>query len=443
VLRALSHQAGLFPQLDLAPPDTSDLNVRDAAFAHAIYDAVIRRWLTLTTIAERYLSRPFNQLDIPVRAALLAGGAQLLLLDRVPPHAAINESVEWIKRTWKPEARGVVNAVLRRISALVHGEADTGLPDAPTRGAWNGATDQLPLSDGSALKLRDHVFPAERIERLAATTSHPAPLLQRWHRRWGWDRTLALATHNLSHAPVTLNTAHCGYIDLPQLSPHDVAGHHVFHGTRNELADCLAARPEVWVQDAASSRAIASIADLRPAVVLDLCAGQGTKTRQLAATFPGARIIATDTDARRRATLRETAALNRRIEAVDPDALGTTRAFDLVLTDVPCSNSGVLARRTEARYRCDDAQLERLTALQREILGRAFSLLKPGGAVLYSTCSLEPEENEEQVRPEGLSKVAGGPVTVERITRTWPQGMPGDPPRHYGDGAFSALIHIR
>jgi 16S rRNA (cytosine967-C5)-methyltransferase len=435
VHRALAHQAELFPELDLAPLDTSGLEARDAAFAHAIYDAVLRRWITLEYVLGRYLSRPFADLEARLKGVLLAGAAQMLLLDRVPPHAVLNESVEWAKRVIKPAAGGLVNAVLRKVAGLVHGD-QAGVPAPVERGPWREGRDEVPLADGTAVKLREAVLPEVRLDRLAVATSHPPALLRKWAGTWGESEAARRAAHDLVNPPTVLNVR---FVKGPvaKTVPHGVAGHAVFVGGRDELVGLLESRADVWVQDAASGEGVASVAEMRPRLVMDACAGQGTKTRQLAATFPDARVIATDVDARRLGALRALARQQRQIEVVEVAALSQSRGkADLVLLDVPCSNTGVLPRRVEARYRCSEAQLARLVETQRGILRDGVGLLAPGGAILYSTCSIEPEENEEQVawaeRELGLAR--------EGIRNVKPRGLPGEDPASYCDGAFSAVL---
>ncbi len=433
--KALAHQAELFPELDLAPLDTSGLEARDAAFAHAIYDAVQRRWITLEYLVSGYLSRGFGDLDPRLRAVLLAGTAQMVLLERVPPHAVLNESVEWAKRIVKPSAGGLVNAVLRKIASLVYGE-QAGVPERVTRGAWSGARDEVPLGDGTAVKLQEAVFPEPQLERIAVVTSHPGGLLRKWEKTWSTDEAVRLATHDMVNPPTILNTRFAGR-PVASAKPHELAGHSVFAGSRTDLLELLRSRDDVWVQDAASGLAIAGVQHLKPGVVVDACAGQGTKTRQLAATFPQARVIATDVDHRRLGALREVGRSNARIEVIEAQRLQDWKGkADFVLLDVPCSNTGVLPRRVEARYRCSPDQLSRLVEIQRGILRDATSLLAPGGAILYSTCSIEREENEDQVawaqRELGL---AGS-----EVKQSMPRGLPGEPGAGYHDGAFSAVL---
>jgi 16S rRNA (cytosine967-C5)-methyltransferase len=435
VHRALAHQAALFPELDLAPLDTAALAERDAAFAHAIYDAVLRRWITLEYVLGRYLSRPFAELEPRLRGVLLAGAAQMLLLDRVPPHAALNESVEWAKRVIKPAAGGLVNAVLRKVAGLVFGSQE-GLPTPARRERWAGARDEVPLADGTCVKLREAILPEVRLDRLAVTTSHPPAVLRKWAGRFGEEEAARLATHGLVNPPTVLNVRFAKSA-VPKTEAHGMPGHAVFLGGRSELVALLDSRADIWVQDTASGEAVASVANMRPRVILDVCAGQGTKTRQLAATFPEARVLATDVDGRRVAALRALAKTLGRIEVTSPDRMGEWNGrADLVLLDVPCSNTGVLPRRIEARYRSSDEQLERMVETQRAILRDAAALLAPRGAILYSTCSIEYEENEAQAawaeRQLGLRR--------QSDTFLKPQGIPGEPPTQYRDGAFSAIL---
>jgi len=436
VHRALAHQAECYPELDLAPLDSSGLSPRDAAFAHAIYDTVLRRWITLGYLIDGFLTRPFGSMDARVRAVLLAGAAQLLLLDRVPPHAVLNESVAWTKQVVKPEVGGLVNAILRRIAELVYTQHQ-GLPDQKPRVPWARERNQLPLPEGDCIELRQPVLPEPLLERAAIATSHPTALLRHWATAFGEPEALRLAEHNTTIPPTLLNVAFASS-PVPHTLSHEQPGTAIYTGSREDLVTLLNARPDIWVQDASSTLAIASIADLSPKLIIDACAGQGTKTRQLARTFPAAKIIATDIDPRRLRTLREIAKLEPTITVIPPEFLASYRAqADLILLDVPCSNSGVLPRRVEARYRCDPAQLARLVATQRQILTGTLPLLAPGGHILYSTCSIDHEENEQQ-----LERAKSYNLAATRSHRTMPAGLPGDLPSGYHDGAFSALLSM-
>jgi 16S rRNA (cytosine967-C5)-methyltransferase len=182
------------------------------------------------------------------------------------------------------------------------------------------------------------------------------------------------------------------------------------------------------------------VTDLSPKLIVDACAGQGTKTRQLAETFPDAQIVATDIDHPRRAALEQAFASGphaERVTVIHHDRLDEWAGkADLVLLDVPCSNTGVLARRVEARYRATEAVVTELQSLQRQIVANAVKLLAPGGAILYSTCSLDPRENEDMV--EWATRWHGFEST--RMHRRMPSGGPGEADTTYSDGSFAALL---
>jgi 16S rRNA (cytosine967-C5)-methyltransferase len=431
VARRIAEQANRYPDLLIEPLPTGGLEDRDAALAHAINDAVIRRWGTLAFLLNEYVKQPLRDIEPGLQGVLLSGAAQLLFFDRVPPHAVLNESVELAKRLVRPGAAGMVNAVLRRVAELPKGHEARPVD-------WAERRDLLPLGDGRALLLTAELLPADPLLRLAVTTSHPPALIRRWSSIHPRERLRALALHTLVTPPTVLNTTHAAQ-GLPEsLLPHGLPGHHVFTGTRAELVPLLESRSDIWVQDAASSRAVAAAAHLKPSLIVDLCAGQGTKTRQLAATFPQARIIATDVDAHRFATLSDVFRASTQVEVrAFSDALAHARQqTDLVLVDVPCSNTGVLARRPEARYRVDRQRLEELVAIQREIVAAALPLLRTGGYILYSTCSIEREENEFQA--DWASGNSG--LRVEGHALLLPAGLPGDSPPAYHDGSFHALL---
>lgn len=429
----LGEQARRFPDLALTPLHTAGLDERDAALAHAVYDAAIRRWHTLVYLLDRVLTQPFGLIEPALRGVLLGGAAQLMLLDRIPVHAAIDESVDLAKRLVRTGAGGLVNAVLRKVATMKSGvEEAVGGEHAVL------ARDRLPLGDGRWVRLAGPILPQGTAERLAVATSHPDWLIRRWGATCASIKTQELALHSLISAPTVLNTAHARSPLPGGLVPHSRTGHHIFTGGRRELLNLLESRPDLWVQDAASSRAVASVAEHQPRVVIDACAGQGTKTRQLAATFPQARIVATDVDPQRLRTLDQGFKGSDQVTVIRPSELsqGFEGKADLVLLDVPCTNTGVLARRIEAKYRCGDEQLGRLVGVQRQIITDAVRLLAPGGRILYSTCSIDDEENTGQVawaaRELGLK--------MEHSQAQLPEGLPGQDPAGYTDGSFSAVL---
>jgi hypothetical protein len=143
---------------------------RDAALAHAIYDAAVRRWLTISYLAGLHLRQPWDGLEPGVLGALLGGAAQVLFFDRVPTHSAIDEAVEWAKQAVNPRAGGLVNAVLRRIAEMV---VRDGAGEPEKRDCWKGGRDELPLADGTALVLRGEPLPQDDVKRIAVATGVP------------------------------------------------------------------------------------------------------------------------------------------------------------------------------------------------------------------------------------------------------------------------------
>jgi 16S rRNA (cytosine967-C5)-methyltransferase len=470
-----------FPDLSQRAPDISRLDDRDGALAHALVDAAVRRWNTIGYLCGSALGRPWRRLEPGIQAALVTAAGAMMFLDRIPPWAAVNEAVGWTKKAITPAASGLVNACLRRMAEVVFTQPTEvgGMPGRNTIEAYSFARDEIPLADGRALKLHAPLLPEDDLLRLAIVSSHPSDLLAGWRTAFGLDHTRELALHGIMLPSVTLCTRYASSatpLDTNSLTPHRDPGHHVFIGEPGTLRNVLA-RPDIWVQDAASTKAIASVAKLSPRVIVDLCAGQGTKTKQLAMQFPSATILATDTDAARLAILRTTHAGNPSVRVIDIEsveresyALGNA---DLVLLDVPCSNTGVLPRRPEAKYRTtpnapgsttnpttfntapntptssprpsaplrpsatpSPDQLTRLIAIQREILRRGTRLLNPTGTLLYSTCSLEHAENEHQVAwaADNLN------LTLVSDDRTFPTGTPGEGPTRYRDGAYSAVM---
>jgi 16S rRNA (cytosine967-C5)-methyltransferase len=496
VLQRLTRDVESFPDLDITPLETDSLSPRDAAFAHQVHDLVIRHWAALRHVLAGRLTPPtgrdsttdsaaamrgaWSRLEPPVAAALLAGYAQIVYMDRVPTHAAINESVEFAKVASGRGAGGLVNAVLRKAAGLIADEGkpahtahndtqiisqsashigtDANTPPTSTQ-HWHYNRTTLPRGDGHLIRFRQQVLPEDPLIALAIVSGIPSGMLSRWRAQLPDDDTLRLAAlHALGSPPVIINAAHAReplprevniQSELLTLTPHASAANSLIaEGTHAALRALLASRADLWVQDVSSAAAVSSLAPLidqrfTPRVILDLCAGQGTKTRQLAATFPHAKLLATDVDPTRLATLRGVFAGRERPN----DAGGSVRVMeydqllashpkaDLILLDVPCSNTGVFARRVQAKHRCNAAQIARLNDVQRSLIERAVGMLAdaPDATILYATCSLEREENEDMTTWActrfGLSS------SQER--RAWPTGLTTTT---WQDGAYSVTL---
>jgi len=441
----LARQVRRFPRLDLGELDLPPaIDPRDAALAHAINDAVVRRWTTLERLIAKKAKKPLTSIDPPVRAALLIGAAQLVLLDRIPPHAAVNHAVQWAKLNVNMGSGGFVNAVLHRISELVGMGSPTPLPDD-----WMTSRRTIPLPGGGARVLSEDLMPEEPDRRPAVAVGLPTALLTALRENIGDRAAREVAAASMANAPTILNVAHAKLpVQSPDLHPHHEPGHAVFTGPHAELARLLKARPDVWAQDPASSHTLRFSVDLlaaagaEPKRILDLCAGQGTKTRQLAAMFKDARVFATDTDERRLSVLSALFHGSPQVTVVaaaQVEALAAQEPFDLVLLDVPCSNTGVLSRRPEARHRYTVEGMNDLVALQRTIISRAGNLLArgPGAALIYATCSLDPRENQRQVEWAqshcGLDPLGTGVTTL-------PVASPPAEASRACDGAFVQVL---
>ncbi|MSQ90923.1 MAG: hypothetical protein EXS01_05970 [Phycisphaerales bacterium] len=416
-----------------------ELPAPSGGLAGAIEFATLRHWLTAESIARVMCTRPWLEVQPEVRAALLVGATQIFFMPREPVHAVVDDCVSWTRGRLQAGAGGFVNALLRRIAGL----RGVLLP-ASDKTAWWEMADAIPLPDGTVLKLNEPVFSADPIARLSAQTSHPMALIARWSGARGMATARTLAAHNLVQMPIVIHSGSGRSIgDDPMLAEHSVRHSHegfaVWTGSTGDLARALQARSDLIVQDPASARAVDSTRDLSPKRILDACAGRGTKAVQCAMRHPNAEVWATDPDLQRLDTLRARAKPFANLRVVELAELGRLpRYFDLVILDVPCSNTGVLARRLEARYRFTDRNLDELTRLQRGIADHHRGLCAPGGTLIWSTCSLDKAENQDQVR--WLAKQSGGRVVGDE--EFLPQGAPGDPPSECTDGAYHARIAI-
>jgi len=437
---AIARAADRFPDLGLDAPDLSPLSAADAALATAIHRTTLQRWLTLKHVVGHFVRGAIDRLEPKMQAVLLTGGAQLLLMDRLPAYAVVDEQVKLAKGIMRPRAGDMVNAVLRKVAhTVVASEPET--PWSPGRGV-------LPLADGGTLRLSQPLMPVtdNPLLHLSVATSHPLALVESWHKAYGPAGAERLCLHGITEPPRIVAvepgfdpagaeemSAWRGALGDEPGPPRFV----VWRGTHEGLVSFLAGHAARRVQDPAAAAAVSATASLSPGSVLDLCAGRGTKTRQLAVLHPGARVVASDPDSDRRRDLTAVAAAHPSIEVYHPDDEGGAPGgrFDLVVLDVPCSNTGVLARRPGARYRFGGRSLRGLIELQRRIMATGVERTAPGGHVLYSTCSIDGRENREQV--DQLLAHTGAAVVAEAMH------LPGGAGETYHDGGYWALIRLQ
>jgi 16S rRNA (cytosine967-C5)-methyltransferase len=361
----------------LREPAVDALSPADRHLATTLVLGVLRWQIRLDEQIKLLIKKPGAKLDHEVSIALRMGAFQLQFLDRVPAHAAIDESVELTKRSGHRFASGLVNAILRKVAAA-----------------------------GPAVNL-----PQETAAELALAQAHPAWLVERWTRFYGLEAARAICRHGqvlpvriarLVNPAVEAELIEAGV----SLEPATIltAARSVVSGDITATAAYREGR--VRLQDE-GSQLIAELAaspgdtlNQKVKKILDACAAPGGKTLILAERNLQARILACESSQRRLVELTaRLTAYSDRIECrlADATVLDEESAFDLVLADVPCSGTGTLGRNPEIRHRLRLDDLARHANHQRAILSVAFRLVRPGGRIVYSTCSLEPEENEQVI----------------------------------------------
>jgi 16S rRNA (cytosine967-C5)-methyltransferase len=376
----------------------------DRRLATQLAYGTLRRRSTLQALVQPFVQRPPDQVEPWLWDALHLGAYQLALLTHVPPHAALHETVELAAAFGRPAAKGFLNGVLRKVAALMTDEA----AEAP-------AADALPLEKGQYRRLARPILPDPRdrpIEYLAAGLALPPWLCRRWVDRLGLEEARRLGFWFAGPAPVSLrsNPLRCTREALLQrLNEANVAAEAGEHPQAVRLREMMSIRDlpgyeEGWfsVQDESAMNVAAAVGPQPGETVLDLCAAPGGKATHLAELMSNqGRVVACDTDGRRLGTVAELAG-RLQLTIVETHRIAAGEAaprgpFDHALVDVPCSNTGVLGRRPEVRWRLRPDDLRHLPALQGELLRQAVERVRPGGVVVYSTCSIEPEENRTVV----------------------------------------------
>jgi 16S rRNA (cytosine967-C5)-methyltransferase len=389
------------------------LDGRDQAFAFELAHGVLRRERLLVHVLTGLVHRGLPA-DVQLHVALLLGAYQLLFVPGMPAHAAVHETVELVRGN-----RGFANAVLRKLAGAIE-------PRAADPAA---ATTELPLGPERMLRL-PAPLPADEVARLAIVHSLPDFLLQRWSGPFGVHGVRAIAAAASAVPDVFLRPCGGRSADTlrAELAALDVATEPTasprllrWSGGSSPFATAVFRQGGFVVQDPTALAAALAVPCGPGAAVVDLCAAPGTKTTLLAeAVRPGGRVYAYDPDARRRSRIVDNITRLRLQDAVvvvaEPAQLPIA---DAVLADVPCSNSGVLGRRVEVRRRLQPEVFAELASLQRRLLAQAIGLCRPGGAIVYSTCSIDAEENGAVVAAV-LADAKTPRCTVERDCTTLP-----------------------
>jgi 16S rRNA (cytosine967-C5)-methyltransferase len=379
----------------LSPPDRH--------LATALVLGVLRWQIRLDHQLQALLSRPKGKLDPEVMIALRLGAFQILHMDRIPARAAIDESVELAKQAGHRFASGMVNAVLRKLGAAL--QLNEKIHDLKGHGPVPSGCRAVKVPLTGAALAAEGSLPAESPAELAQTYAHPAWIVERWTSIYGIETARALCRHGQIQPVLTIR------IQDPQVADELAAA-----GIQLQPSELLTAARTVVSGDVTASAAfhegrlrlqdegsqlIAELAAANTAqTILDACAAPGNKTLILAERNPQARILACESSPQRFEQLRQRLVpLGERVECrlIDATTLGEHSSFDLVLADVPCSGTGTLGRNPEIRHRLRPEDLARQAERQFALLLAALRAIRPGGRVIYSTCSLEPEENEQVV----------------------------------------------
>ena len=445
ILRRVEDQ-GAYSSALLAATD-DELNPKDRGLTHELVLGVLRNRLWLDRTIEHFASREIEKLDSPVALALRLGVYQLRFLTRIPQSAAVNESVNLVRAARLKSASSFVNAVLRGVTR--------------------------DLGHDPMAKVEDEV------ERLAIETSHPRWLLERWKSQFGFEETAALARANNQPAPLSFRftaKALCDGNDSPEKIVDELRGSgaeliesKIAPGawrfsrlggsnekTGKDAGDPQAGMPAlqagdqhagmralqrlaadsfIYFQDEASQLVAHLVGAHGRDCVLDVCGAPGSKSTLIAALAPSATIIVGDLYEHRARTIEEFAkqqnAHNVRVMIHDAtrELPFPPASFDRVLVDAPCSGTGTLRHNPEIRWRLNQSDIAQLAQKQKQILEHAAAVVRVGGRLLYSTCSIETDENEavisdflEENRVFARAQLdhAGGLMTEDGAARTWP-----------------------
>lgn len=446
------------------------LSPQDRGLAMELVMGVLRWRSRLDAAIAQYSFTPFPRLDFEVLTALRIGAYQLEFLTGIPNRAAVNESVNLAKRAKKKSAAAMVNVILRKIAASVAQRRARLAELEPEREAQ---------STRSTGPLVNRALAGENASQfLARQYAHPEWLVERWVREYGiqaasqvcaYNQTVpatAVRLRNASKSPVTIaesssaasassdSSALADSSGSLELAPGKLmnSARLVVSGDVTHSTACL--EGDIVIQDE-GSQLIAALVGTGERI-LDCCAAPGGKTSAIADSNPQAQIVAADLHAHRTRLMRQLVSQSN-VEIITADATRLTvpGTFDRVLADVPCSGTGTLARNPEIKWKLRPADLADLHQRQVAILNAVLDRLSPGGRLIYSTCSLEAEENEQVI---DTARLRGGFRIVEIIgelqelqaqgTLVWPdlpsltrgpylRTIPGV---HSCDGFFAAVL---
>ena len=397
----------------------TDLSRRDRAFARTMTACVLRRTGQLNAVIGQFLAKPLPAKADRARAILLLGAAQILFLE-TPGHAAVNVSVQLANKDRQTRHfKGLINAVLRKVT-------------------------------------REREALLKQYGDVGANT--PAWLMTRWQNTYGNDLAEAIAAQHIKTPPLDITAK-----TEPEKWAHELGGKLLDTGSIR-LIDAGPIKDRKgfeegawWVQDAAASLPVRLLGDVKGKTVLDLCAAPGGKTAQLAAA--GAQVIAVDKSSARLKILKsnlDRLGLQAQLVCADATRFQPDTKVDAILLDAPCLATGTIRRNPDVVHLKKKSDLLPLARLQRALLDHALTLIRPGGTLVYCTCSLEPEEGVAQIAPlVSANRVRRVPVSAAEVfnlahvltpegdLRSLPCQDPGDGPDTNGmDGFYAARLTL-
>ena len=411
ILRRVEEEAAYSSPLLAA----TDLNARDRALCHELVLGVLRNQLWLDRLIERFSARPIEKLDLAVTLALRLALYQLRFLTRIPQSAAVNESVNLVRSSRVKSAGPFVNAVLRRA----------------TREAKYD-----PVADVN-----------DEIEKHAIETSHPLWLIERWSAQFGLEQAAAFARANNQPSPLAFRfTAKAAAGEERLIEDLKTSGIELIESgiapgafrltRRHESIQKLVEEGLIYFQDEAS-QLVAHLVEAHDGDrVLDVCSAPGSKATLIAALSPMSFVVAGDLHEPRTRLVRDFAGRQhvKNLSVIRHDAAGglpfPERAFDRVLVDAPCSGTGTMRHNPEIRWRLKVSDISDLAEKQKSILKNAAAVVGAGGRLVYSTCSVEKDENEHVVHKflddnpafeRARLNVPESLLTNDAAARTWPQ----------------------
>lgn len=384
----------------LLPQYGEGLSDADRGLFHEITLGSLRRQIYIDRVIDHFARG--KRIDMEVRVALRLGVYQLYFLDKIPAYSAINESVNLVQAAKKSSAKAFVNAILRR--------ASEGRPELAF---------------------------VDEIDQISVESSHPRWMIERWADRYGAAEASAIAFANNQNSACCFRFLRDAsdegkrLMSLAEESPN-IPGCFRIDG-QGAMLNRLVESGEIYVQDEGSQMVAHSFGEIE-GLFLDVCAAPGGKTGLIAKLHPETHVIAGDLHIKRVNYLAENC---RRqgvlVEIVQYDAVKglpfADMMFDAVLVDAPCSGTGTIRSNPELRYHIEPDDFNALQNKQLEILRNASNLVRRGGKLVYSTCSLEREENEAVIEKllgeaPGFSRVRPDVppefVTAEGFARTWP-----------------------